>query len=54
MTDGIDAMFVPFMGVMVVILLAYFGLHWLLRKQKKITSGRYIQVVERTLLSQLV
>ncbi len=52
MQDELYSMFVPLIGVIAVILAAYWAVNWFSRKYKNAWGGRYVKVLERTMLAQ--
>lgn len=50
--DQFLSLLMPTFGVIVIILLAYFGTKWFSKKYSRMSSGRYMQVLERMALGQ--
>ncbi len=42
----------PFLGVLFIIFLAYWGTRWLSKKYNRICTGKYIKILERVALGQ--
>lgn len=52
MGDEIYSLLLPLIGVIVIIFLAYISTQWLSKKYNTINSGKYIKVIERTVLGK--
>ncbi|MDF2684832.1 MAG: flagellar biosynthesis protein [Clostridia bacterium] len=50
--DEIFEMLLPLIGVIGIILLAYVSTRWLSKKYNNMNSGKYIKIIERTVLNK--
>ena len=50
--NAFASLFLPMLGVLFILLLAYLCTKWILKKYKGPSAGRYVKVIERTPLAQ--
>ncbi len=53
MTENVfSSLIMPMFGVLLIILLAYWGTKWLAKRYNRLGHGRYMRVIERVALGQ--
>ncbi len=53
MTDSIfSSLIMPLMGVLLIIFLAYWGTKWIAKRYNRLSSGKYMRILERVSLGQ--